>query len=106
MILSACGLAWYFHATAFVVLSLVCLISFRPLVMKRLMKEETKTNADSAIGKEFVLITDIGFDKPGTIKIGDIIWNADTVDKREEIPAGTIVKVVKIEGNKYIVEKV
>lgn len=69
------------------------------------MANEEKTNADSAIGKEYTLLTDIGFNMLGTIKIGDVIWNVDTENEREEIPAGTVVEIVKILGNKYIVKK-
>ena len=106
IILSALKLQWYVHVPVFVAISLVLLLSFRPLVLKKLMKDQEKTNADTAIGKEYTLLSDIGFNKLGTIKIGDVVWNVDTENEREEISAGTIVKVVRIQGNKYIVEKV
>ena len=105
IILSACSLAWYIHLPIFIAVSFILLFSFRPIVMKKLMANEEKTNADSAIGKEYTLLTDIGFNMLGTIKIGDVIWNVDTENEREEIPAGTVVEIVKILGNKYIVKK-
>lgn len=106
MILSACGLEWYVHLPTFIVLSFVLLLSFRPVVMKKLMTKQVSTNADSAIGKEFTLLTAIGFNQCGTIKIGDVVWNVNTEDEREEIPAGEVVRIVDIKGNKYIVEKI
>ena len=105
IILSACSLAWYIHLPTFIAISFILLFSFRPIVMKKLMANEEKTNADSAIGKEYTLLTDIGFNMLGTIKIGDVIWNVDTENERDEIPAGTVVEIVKILGNKYIVKK-
>ena len=74
--------------------------------MKKLLKTEIKTNADAVIGAEFTLLTDIGFNQTGTIKINGVVWNVNTENEKEEISAGTIVRVLRIQGNKYIVEKV
>ena len=99
-------IAWYIHLPVFIVLSLVLLLTFRKLVMKKLIKGDTKTNADAVIGLEFTLLTDIGFNQMGTIKVNGVVWNVNTEDEKEEVSAGSIVKVLKIQGNKYIVEKV
>ncbi len=99
-------IAWYIHLPVFIVLSLVLLLSFRKLVMKKLIKGDTKTNADAVIGLEFTLLTDIGFNQMGTIKINGVVWNVNTEDEKEEVSAGNTVRVLKIQGNKYIVEKV
>ena len=63
------------------------------------------TNADSVIGKEFILLSDIGFNKAGTIKVNGVVWAAITEEESAEIPAGKIVVVERIEGNKYIVKE-
>ncbi len=99
-------IAWYIHLPVFIVLSLVLLLTFRKLVMKKLIKGDTKTNADAVIGLEFTLLTDIGFNQMGTIKVNGVVWNVNTEDEKEEVSAGSIVRVLKIQGNKYIVEKV
>ncbi|MBQ3219085.1 MAG: NfeD family protein [Clostridia bacterium] len=106
MILTAVGLSWYVHLPVFIVVSFVLLLSFRKMVLKYLYKGDEKTNADSAIGKEYVLITAIEFNKPGTIKINDVVWSAVTENQNDAIPKGSVVKVVNIKGNKYIVEKI
>ena len=105
VILSACGLEWYIHLPVFIVVSITLLLCFRKIALKFLIKKEEKTNADSAIGKEYVLLTSIGFNQVGTIKIGDVIWNVNTLDEYEEIKQGEVVRIVAIKGNKYIVEK-
>lgn len=105
IILSACGLEWYIHLPAFIVVSFALLICFRKLALKFLIKKEEKTNAESSIGKEYTLLTSIGFNQVGTIKIGDVVWSVECKDEHQEIEQGQIVKVVAIKGNKYIVEK-
>ena len=106
MALALFKLDWFVHLPVFIVVSLALLLSFRKLVMKKLIRTEIKTNADSAIGAEFTLLTDIGFNQTGTIKINGVVWNVNTENEKEEISAGTIVRVLRIQGNKYIVEKV
>ena len=105
MIISAFGVSWYVHVPVFILLSSVLLLSFRKIVLKYLFKGETLTNADSAIGNEYVLLTEISFNQSGTIKINDVVWSAVTEKQNEKIPAGEKVKVVSIKGNKYVVEK-
>ena len=81
------------------------MLCFRRLVMKKLDKGEVKTNAGAVIGKEFILLSDIGFNKAGSIKVNDVVWTAIAEDEKSEIPAGAIVVVERIEGNKYIVKE-
>lgn len=106
MLLAGLGLDWYFHIPAFIVVSLTMMLCFRGLVMKKLSKGEVKTNAETVIGKEFELLTDIGFNKAGSIRINGVVWTAVAENENAEIPAGTKVILKKIEGNKYIVEEV
>lgn len=103
-ILSAFDLSWYIHLPVFIAVSGVLLLSFRKIVLKYLDKGEIKTNADSAIGKEFVLETAIGFNQPGSIKVNGVVWSAITEDQKAEVPEGTVVTVKNLKGNKYIVE--
>ena len=104
IILSACNLPWTITMPVFFVVSLVLLLVFRKVVMKYLNKGDARTNADSAIGKEYALLTPIEFNKPGTIKINDVVWSVTTEVQGETISEGTIVKVIALKGNKYIVE--
>ena len=106
MVLAICGVAWYVHVIVFFVLSFALLFCFRKLALKIFNKEESKTNADAVIGKEFDLLANIGFNKAGEIKINDVIWSAVCEDVHTEIKEGARVKVVGIKGNKYIVMEV
>ena len=105
MILSAFDVSWIIHVPVFVLVSAVLLASFRKVVMKYFNKNDSKTNADEAIGKEYELLTEIGFNQPGTIKVNGVVWGAITQNQKDAIPSGVIVKVIGIKGNKYIVEE-
>ncbi len=105
LILSAVGLDWYFQIPAFIVVSFILLLCFRQLVLKKLNVKDMRTNADMAIGREFRLLSAITFDSLGTIKVNDVTWNAVSFNDMP-IPAGTIVTVKELKGNKYVVEPV
>lgn len=105
MLLAGLGLEWYIHVPAFIVVSFVLMLCFRKLVMKKLNKGEVKTNAETVIGKEYELLTAIGFNQAGSIKVSGVVWTAVTEDENAEIPAGTKVVIERIEGNKYIVKE-
>ncbi len=90
----------------FVVVSIILLLVFRKVVLDKLAKEKSNLNADSAIGKEFMLLSAVGFNTPGTIKVNDVVWNAVCEDQSVTIPENTKVKVIGIKGNKYIIEEV
>lgn len=105
MLLAGLNLDWYFHVPAFIVVSFALMLCFRRLVMQKLNKAAVKTNAETVIGKEFELLTDIGFNKSGSVKINGVVWTAVSEDENAEIPAGTKVIIEKIEGNKYIVKE-
>ncbi len=105
MLLAGLGLDWYFHVPAFIVVSFALMVCFRQLALKKLNKAAEKTNAETVIGKEFELLTDIGFNKAGSVKINGVVWTAVAEDENAEIPAGTKVIIEKIEGNKYIVKE-
>ena len=90
----------------FIAVSVVLLLVFRKAMLKKLTKDGENLNADSVIGQEFSLITAIGFNEPGTIKVNDVTWSAVCAEQTKTIPEGRIVKVVGIKGNKYIVEEV
>lgn len=105
MILAACGVEWYIHLPVFIVLSLVLMLAFRKMVLKYFNRGDSRTNADSAIGKDFELLSEISFNNPGTIKINDVIWGAVTENAKDFVQKGTIVTVKGLKGNKYIVEE-
>lgn len=106
LILSAFNLAWYIHIPAFIIVSAVLLLCFRKLVIKKFNKIQVSTNAEQCVGQQFRLLSEIGFNKAGSIKINDVVWSVETEEQMGVIPEGSLVKIVGIRGNKYIVEEV
>ena len=105
MILAACGVGWEIQLIVFILVSLILLLSLRKIALKLLLKNtNAKTNAVGEIGKTVKLLTDISDEKPGTIKLNDVVWNVVAEDG-SEIKAGTKVEIVELKGNKYIVKK-
>lgn len=105
LILSLVNVPWQITVIVFLVISVALLAFFRKAAMKYFLKGETKTNAQTALDEEFILLTEVNPTTLGTIKIGDVIWNVACKDKAQTIPAGEKVRAVAIKGNKYIVEK-
>ena len=105
MILAIFKVQWYVHVPVFIVVSLLCMLLFRKLLLKKFDKPDQKTNAETVIGKEFALLSPIKFNEAGSIKINDVIWSAVGETQTTEIEQGKIVIVIGLKGNKYIVKE-
>ena len=77
-----------------------------PLVRKHLNPNLTKTNVDAVIGTSGLVTVAIdNVEAHGQVKLGAMEWTARSASG-EVIPAGTLVKVDKIEGVKAFVSPV
>lgn len=93
--------AWQFWI--FVISSIVLLAATRPLVKKRLVIKDEKTNADRVIGKKAIVRESITPDKfSGTVTVGGQVWSAISSDG-SVIEEGAEVVVEAIEGVKLVV---
>lgn len=100
-----CDLQLAWQMTMFVVVSAIALILTRPLVKKFYKKEFSPTNADRCIGQTAVVTEDISnTDSKGAVKLNGTEWTARSL-AGEDIPAGSYVKIEKIDGVKLIVTK-
>ena len=89
----------------FIVLSLVCLVALRTLAKKYLNTRVEPTNADRVIGQEARVTQDIdNIQGTGAVTIGGVTWTARS-EHDTPIPAGAMVRVLRIEGVKVIVEE-
>lgn len=90
----------------FIGVSLICILTLRPVCKKVLLKNDNeKTNVSAFAGSCLNLLTDITTEQKGTVKINDVTW-ACISDNGEELKAGTAVEIVRVSGNKLIVHKV
>lgn len=97
----------WLQVVVFLVVSGILLWFTRPLAVKYFNKSRKKTNIESMIDREAIVMTDINnLEETGLIKIGGIEWTARAERIGDEIKAGTVVRVVEVEGVKLIVRPV
>jgi len=89
----------------FLAVSIILLYFTRPLAEKRLRIGHEKNNIDLMIGKTGLVVEDIVPFNTGQVKVGGQIWTAVSSDNNSIIKKEQLVKVVKIEGVKLIVEQ-
>lgn len=90
----------------FVVVSGGLLACLLPFVKKYLKPRLTKTNVDSVVGTEgYVTEAVDNLSAVGQVKLGGMFWTARSVDGKP-VPAGTLIRVERIEGVKVFVSEV
>ena len=96
------GPAWL-QTLLFLAVSAGLLLALRPLVKKYLSPKLTATNADSVVGSTGLVTAAIdNVTAVGQVKLGAMEWTARSTSG-QPIPAGTLVKVDRIEGVKAFV---
>lgn len=96
------GPAWL-QTLLFLVVSTGLLLALRPLVKKYLSPKLTATNVDSVVGSTGLVTAAIdNVSAVGQVKLGAMEWTARSTSG-QPIPAGTLVKVDRIEGVKAFV---
>ena len=92
--------------TLFLAVSLLCLAAVRPLAKRLLNSRVEPTNADRVIGAQAQVTEDIdNIHGRGAVVIRGMTWSARSQDGGP-ISAGTMVKVLRIEGVKVFVEPI
>lgn len=85
---------------------LLLLIFTRPLVNKKLTVKRVHTNADQYIGQTALVTIDINnLENQGEIKVRGSVWTARS-DTQDYIAKDTMVRILRIEGVKMIVQRV
>ena len=103
MIVSLFGGVVWLQVTVFCVVSIALLICLWPFIRKFLNPHLTKTNVDSVIGTEGIVTALIdNLNAQGQVKLGGMEWTARSTSG-ETIPAGTRIRVDRIEGVKAFV---
>jgi membrane protein implicated in regulation of membrane protease activity len=102
-------LAAFFHAplwlqvVLFLAVSFVTLLLARPLARRFLTPSYQATNADRILGQEAVVTETIdNLHGRGLVSVGGSVWTA-RAQTDQPITAGTVVKVLRIEGVKVFV---
>ena len=106
-ILAAVGAGFWLQLIAFFAVSFVLIYFTRPFAVKYLNPRRTRTNSEELIG-EVVKVTSRIDNRAaeGTALAKGLEWSARVVSDDMTIEKDTLVKVVRIEGVKLIVEPV
>lgn len=103
---TALGAGLWLQITVFLGVSALALALFKPLSSKFLKPRVSATNADRVIGSAALVTETIdNTQAKGQVKVNGQVWSARSAQDIV-IPAGTDVKVLRIEGVKVIVETV
>lgn len=97
------GPVWL-QITLFFVISAGLLACLRPFVKKFVTPRKTPTNVDMVFGREAYVTEAIdNLRGTGAVKLDGKVWTARSLQDTT-VPAGTLVKIVKLEGVKLFVE--
>lgn len=93
----------------FIIFAGICLIFFRPMCKKYLLKSadsaDAKTNIDMIIGQTGVVTVKIG-EESGEVKVAGKIWTSLNETQGETILEGEKVEILQIKGSKLIVKAI
>lgn len=103
LITSLTGVDFWVQMTVFLALSLVLLICFRPIAVKKL-KTDYKTNADAVIGKKVTITKETDtITGTGEGRLDGMVWTVRS-ESGKTLTVGDVAEVKKIEGVKLIVD--
>ncbi len=106
MISSMLGAPLWLQLVWFFLVSVVSLLLTRPLAKKYVNGRAVPTNADMAIGKDCVVTETIDNVRgTGAVSVGGKIWTARMTSPEGRAEKGTVLRAVRIEGVKLIVEE-
>lgn len=89
----------------FLIVSLVLVLLIRPLAQKKFNSGHIRTNAQTLIGEEAVVIEPIdNLLSTGRVMIRGQEWTARSVDEKQKFKKDDVVSVVSISGVKLMVK--
>ena len=93
------------QALVFIVVSILCLLAFRPLAAK-LRQKSTPTNGDRNLGREATVLTTVTADVPGRVRLDGVDWNAQCATPGDTLAPGSRCRITEIHSTLLIVEPV
>ena len=105
-ILAALNAPLWLQIVAFFVVSLILLYLTRPVAVKYFNKDRVKTNVESLIGRQAIVISEIdNLQGIGQVTVGGQEWSARSVKDDVQLPVGSVVVVRSGSGVKLIGEE-
>ena len=105
-ILAMLNVPFIAQVIVFLIVSLVLIIFTRPVAVKYFNKDRVKTNVESMIGRQAIVVSEVdNLQSIGRVTIGGQEWSARTEKEGVILPVGTVVIVKAVSGVKLIVEE-
>ena len=105
-ILAMLNVPFLFQLVVFLIVSLVLVIFTRPVAVKYFNKDRVKTNVESMIGRQAIVVSEVdNLQSIGRVTVGGQEWSARTVEEGIVLPVGTVVIVKAVSGVKLIVDE-
>ena len=90
----------------FLLVSALLLFFTRPLAVKYFNKDRVRTNAESLVGRQAIVISEIdNLQGIGQVNVGGMEWSARTRMDGIKLPVGTVTTILAINGVKLVVEE-
>ena len=90
----------------FLAASALLLYFTRPIAVKDFNKDRVRTNAESLVGRQAIVISEIdNLQGIGQVNVGGMEWSARTRVDGVKLPVGTVTTILAINGVKLIVEE-
>ncbi len=91
----------------FLAVSIVLLVFTRPLAVKYFNKDRVRTNVESMIGRQAIVVSEIdNLQGIGQVTVGGQEWSARSENEKQTMDVGTVVEIVAVNGVKLIVREV
>ncbi len=104
LIAALLGAPLWLQIGLFIAVSVLCLLGVRPFAARHLNNRVQRTNADRILGMEARVTEDIdNLHATGAVAVDGKTWTARSQGDTP-IPAGSVVRVLRIEGVKVYVE--
>lgn len=96
----------FVQVVLFLLVSAVLLFFTRPLAVRYFNKDRVRTNAESLVGRQAIVISEIdNLQGTGQVNVGGMEWSARTRIDGVRLPVGTVTTILGINGVKLIVEE-
>lgn len=102
-ITAAAGGAVLLQFIVAIVATVALMLGVRPIAKKHLLNTNaTVTGSDALVGQEAVVLRQVDA-RDGRVRLNGAEWSARAYDPKQTLPAGTVVRVMKITGATAVV---
>ncbi len=106
LVMAALSLPFWLQVLVFLLVSVVLMVFTRPIAVKYFNKDRVRTNVESLIGRQAIVISEISNRQGiGQVTVGGQEWTARTEDEEIDLPVGAVVEIIAVDGVKLIVRE-